>query len=136
GYSLTQDYHSLKGAFSDAQMEGLDPEGQAGRLASEWTAYRGSSRGDRYSPADLTTPEHVGRSAQSWEDHCGDLRREGDPGGPTNQVTPHEVGDRLFICAPLSIAIELDPDTAEERWRFDPAVFADAEYCEHITSRG
>jgi len=44
GYSLTQDYHSITGEFSDAQMQGLAPEGQAGRQASEWTAYGGSDR--------------------------------------------------------------------------------------------
>src|SRR5690606_10561164 len=136
GYSLTQDYHSLKGAFSDAQMEGLDPEGQAGRLASEWTAYGGSSRGDRYSPADLITPENVGRLEKAWEYHTGDLPREGDPGELTNQVTPLKVGDKLFICTPHSIAIALDADTGEERWRFDPAINADAEYYQHMTCRG
>lgn len=31
GYSLTQDYSSLKGEFSDTQMQGLNPQGQAGR---------------------------------------------------------------------------------------------------------
>ena len=136
GYSLTQDYHSLKGAFSDAQMEGLDPEGQARRLASEWTAYGGSSRGDRYSPADLITPENVGRLEKAWEYHTGDLPREGDPGELTNQVTPLKVGDKLFICTPHSIAIALDADTGEERWRFDPAINADAEYYQHMTCRG
>ncbi len=136
GYSLTQDYHSLKGAFSDAQMEGLDPEGQAGRLASEWTAYGGSSRGDRYSPADLITPENVGRLEKAWEYLTGDLPREGDPGELTNQVTPLKVGDKLFICTPHSIAIALDADTGEERWRFDPAINADAEYYQHMTCRG
>ena len=136
GYSLTQDYHSLKGAFSDAQMEGLDPEGQAGRLASEWTAYGGSSRGDRYSPADLITPENVGRLEKAWEYHTGDLPREGDPGELTNQVTPLKVGDKLFICTPHSNAIALDADTGEERWRFDPAINADAEYYQHMTCRG
>ena len=136
GYSLTQDYHSLKGAFSDAQMEGLDPEGQAGRLASEWTAYGGSSRGDRYSSADLITPENVGRLEKAWEYHTGDLPREGDPGELTNQVTPLKVGDKLFICTPHSIAIALDADTGEERWRFDPAINADAEYYQHMTCRG
>src|SRR5690606_39934005 len=89
-------------------------EGQAGRLASEWTAYGGSSRGDRYSPADLITTENVGRLEKAWEYHTGDLPREGDPGELTNQVTPLKVGDKLFICTPHSIAIALDADTGEE----------------------
>lgn len=136
GYSLTQDYSSINGEFSDAQMDGLDPEGQAGRSASEWTAYGGSSRGDRYSPADLITPKNVGRLVKAWEYHTGDLPGEGDPGELTNQVTPLKVGDKLFICTPHSIAIALDADTGEERWRFDPAINRQAEYYQHMTCRG
>ena len=136
GFSLTQDYSSIKGEFSDAQMKGLEPEGRAGRSASEWTAYGGSSRGDRYSPADLITPQNVGSLVKAWEYHTGDLPGEGDPGELTNQVTPLKVGDKLFICTPHSIAIALDADTGEERWRFDPAINRDAEYYQHMTCRG
>jgi len=136
GYSLTQDYHSLKGEFSDTQMQGLEPDGQAGRSASEWPAYGGSRQGDRYSTADLITPENVGRLQKAWEYHTGDLPGEGDPGELTNQVTPLKVGDKLFICTPHSIAIALDADTGEERWRFDPSINRKAEYYQHMTCRG
>src|SRR5690606_37819084 len=60
GYSLTQDYSSIQGEFSDAQMQGASPDGQAGRSASGWPAYGGSAQGDRYSDADLITAENVG----------------------------------------------------------------------------
>ncbi len=136
GYSLTQDYHSITGEFSDAQMQGLAPEGQAGRRASEWTAYGGSDRGDRYAPADLITPANVGKLKKAWEFHTGDLPGEGDPGEITYQVTPLKVGDNLFICTPHSIAIAVDADTGEERWRFDPSINRDAEYYQHMTCRG
>lgn len=136
GYSLTQDYHSITGEFSDAQMQGLAPEGQAGRRASEWTAYGGSDRGDRYAPADLITPANVGKLEKAWEFHTGDLPGEGDPGEITYQVTPLKVGDNLFICTPHSIAIAVDADTGEERWRFDPSINRDAEYYQHMTCRG
>lgn len=135
GYSLTQDYHSLTGEFGDAQMQG-NPDAQAGRSANEWTAYGGSNRGDRYSPADLITPDNVGELKKAWEFHTGDLPGEGDPGEITNQVTPLKVGDNLFVCTPHSIAIALDADTGEERWRFDPSINRDAEYYQHMTCRG
>jgi len=136
GYSLTQDYHSITGEFSDAQMQGSNPEGQAGRVASEWKAYGGSDRGDRYSTADLITPDNVGKLKKAWEFHTGDLSGEGDPGEITYQVTPLKVGDNLFICTPHSIAIAVDADSGEERWRFDPSINRDAEYYQHMTCRG
>ncbi|MHA6492551.1 membrane-bound PQQ-dependent dehydrogenase, glucose/quinate/shikimate family [Pseudomonas borbori] len=136
GYSLTQDYSRIDGEFSDAQMRGSNPEAQAGRSASEWTAYGGSDRGDRYSTANLITPENVERMELAWEYHTGDLPGEGDPGEITNQVTPLKVGNGLFICTPHSIAIALDADTGKELWRFDPQINRAAEYYQHMTCRG
>ncbi|HAG78780.1 MAG TPA: membrane-bound PQQ-dependent dehydrogenase, glucose/quinate/shikimate family [Pseudomonas sp.] len=135
GYSLTQDYHSITGEFSDAQMQGSNPEGQAGRVAGEWKAYGGSDRGDRYSTADLITPDNVGKLKKAWEFHTGDLSGEGDPGEITYQVTPLKVGDNLFICTPHSIAIAVDADSGEERWRFDPEVPHSVNR-QHLTCRG
>jgi len=135
-YSLTQDYHSIEGQFSDAQMQGIGPDGQADRSANAWTAYGGSDRGDRYSTADLITPENVDKLEKAWEYHTGDLPGEGDPGELTNQVTPLKIGDALYLCTPHSIAIALDADTGEERWRFDPSINRKAEYYQHMTCRG
>jgi len=136
GYSLTQDYHSIEGQFSDAQMQGLAPEGQAGREAEAWTAYGGSDRGNRYSPADLITPQNVGKLKKAWEFHTGDLPGPNDPGEFTYEVTPLKIGDNLYLCTPHSIAIAVDATTGEERWRFDPNINREAEYYQHMTCRG
>ncbi|MFL9814572.1 glucose/quinate/shikimate family membrane-bound PQQ-dependent dehydrogenase [Stutzerimonas sp. VN223-3] len=135
-YSLAQDYHSITGEFSDAQMQGLDPQGQAGRSESEWPSYGGSEQGDRYSTADLITPENVGKLEKAWEYHTGDLPGPNDPGEFTYEVTPLKVGNSLYICTPHSIAIALDADTGEERWRYDPNINRDAKYYQHMTCRG
>lgn len=136
GYSLTQDYHRLPGSFDAARMAGGDPTPPAGRSANEWSAYGGSSRGERYAAAEQITPQNVGRLKKAWEFHTGDLRGEGDPGELTNQVTPLKIGDNLFICTPHSIAIAVDADSGEERWRFDPAINRQADYYQHMTCRG
>ncbi|OLU27318.1 membrane-bound PQQ-dependent dehydrogenase, glucose/quinate/shikimate family [Pseudomonas sp. PA15(2017)] len=135
-YSLTQDYHSMEGAFSDAHMESPITQGQVARSQNEWLAYGGSKKGDRYSSAALITPQNVGRLEKVWEYRTGDLPGPGDPTEFTNQVTPLKVGDTLYICTPHSIAIALDADTGEERWRYDPSINRDAEYYQHMTCRG
>src|SRR3546814_19594083 len=99
-------------------MQGSNPEGQAGRVASEWKAYGGSDRGDRYSPADLITPDNVGKLKKAWEFHPGDLSGEGDPGEITYQVTPLKVGDNLVICTPPSTATPVAGDSGRERGSF------------------
>ncbi|AQZ35002.1 glucose dehydrogenase [Pseudomonas sp. LPH1] len=135
GYSLTQDYHRLPGRFDEPRMAAAAAV-PTRRSASEWTAYGGSSRGERYASAEQITTANVGRLKKAWEFHTGDLPGEGDPGEITNQVTPLKVGDNLFICTPHSIAIAVDADTGEERWRFDPAINRQAEYYQHMTCRG
>ena len=134
GYSLTQDYHRLAGRFEAPRMAiAASPSLPA---ASEWMAYGGSAQGDRYSSAAQITPDNVGRLKKAWEFHTGDLPGEGDPSELTNEVTPLKIGDELFICTPHSIAIAVDADTGEERWRFDPAINRQAEYYQHMTCRG
>jgi quinoprotein glucose dehydrogenase len=95
GFSLSQDYHSIEGQFSDSQMQGLDPQGQAGRSDSRWPSYGGSGQGDRYSTADLITPQNVDRLEKAWEFHTGDLPGPNDPGEFTYEVTPLKVGNSL-----------------------------------------
>ncbi|WP_455423991.1 hypothetical protein [Azorhizophilus paspali] len=136
GYALTRDHSRIAGEFAAERMAGASPAGAADRSASEWPAYGGSARGDRYSAADLITPGNVGRLKKAWEYHTGDWPREGDPAEFTNQVTPLKVGDSLFICTPHSLAIALDADSGEELWRFDPNINRDAKYYQHMTCRG
>jgi quinoprotein glucose dehydrogenase len=130
-YSLTQDYHRLPGSFDAERMAATAPQ-----PADEWPAYGGARRGERYAAGQQINAENVGRLKKAWEFHTGDLPGEGDPGELTNQVTPLKIGDDLFICTPHSIAIAVNADTGEERWRFDPKINRDAEYYQHMTCRG
>lgn len=130
-YSLTQDYHRLPGSFDAERMAATAPQ-----PADEWPAYGGARRGERYAAGQQINAENVGRLKKAWEFHTGDLPGEGDPGELTNQVTPLKIGDDLFICTPHSIAIAVDADTGEERWRFDPKINRDAKYYQHMTCRG
>jgi quinoprotein glucose dehydrogenase len=131
GYSLTQDYHRLPGSFDAERMAASEA-----KAAAEWPAYGGARRGERYAAAQQIDAQNVGRLKKAWEFHTGDLPGAGDPGELTNQVTPLKIGDNLFICTPHSIAIAVDADTGQERWRFDPKINRDAEYYQHMTCRG
>ena len=86
----------------------------------EWHAYGRTGFGQRYSPLDQITTENVDALEVAWHYHTGDLRRPGDPNETTYEVTPLKIGDTLYLCTPHHLAIALDADTGEERWRFDP----------------
>ncbi|HZY68495.1 MAG TPA: pyrroloquinoline quinone-dependent dehydrogenase, partial [Devosia sp.] len=92
---------------------------------ADWPAYGGTYAADRYSPLSQITRENVAQLEQVWEFRTGDLPESEDEGySPEN--TPLKVGDTLFVCSAMGIAIGVDAATGKEEWRFDPEVSKDA----------
>jgi quinoprotein glucose dehydrogenase len=85
----------------------------------EWSAYGGVVAGTRYSTLAQLTPDNVSRLEVAWTHSAGAI--EAGARSPM-QVTPIMVGDTLYYCAQTNAVIALDPETGEERWRFDPQV--------------
>lgn len=88
---------------------------------TDWVAFGGTHRAERFSPARQITPANVHRLTEVWRFSTGDL--------PPNervyfsaQNTPLKVGGSLFACSPSNIVYALDPATGQEQWRFDPRV--------------
>lgn len=102
--------------------------GVSGALAqsdfADWSAYGGSNAATRFAPLKQITPENIDRLERAWVYRTGDMPAEGDPYAP--ETTPIKVGERLYLCTPMSHAIALDPTTGEELWRFDPSVSKEA----------
>jgi quinoprotein glucose dehydrogenase len=103
--------------------------------SGDWTAYGGTSAGQRYSPLTDIKPSNVATLKVAWTFHTGDIKRAGDPIETTYELTPLKVGDKLFACTPHDIAIALDPDSGRELWRFDPHI-REAKNLQHLTCRG
>lgn len=92
----------------------------AGETAgAEWTAFGGVAAGTRYSTLDQINPDNVARLEIAWTHDAGAI--EAGARSPM-QVTPIMVGDTLYYCSQTNAVIALDPETGEERWRFDPQV--------------
>ena len=115
-------------ADADAQVDQNLTDG-------DWNTYAGSNMGQRYSPLTQITKENVKNLAVAWQIQTGDIKREGDIGETTYQVTPIKVGNTLFMCTPHNIALALDADTGKELWRFDPQVGIESGR-QHQTCRG
>jgi|TARA_A100001391_G_scaffold177450_3_gene141333 quinoprotein glucose dehydrogenase len=103
---------------------------------AEWHAYGRTGFGQRYSPLDQITPENIRQLEVAWHYKTGDMRGQpGDPVETTFQVTPLNVGNRLFLCTPHQNVIALDATSGEELWRFDPEIEGDMAL-QHLTCRG
>ncbi|WKB53181.1 membrane-bound PQQ-dependent dehydrogenase, glucose/quinate/shikimate family [Eleftheria terrae] len=122
----------VSAAAAAAPTPGSDP-----RVApADWVAYGGTGHGQRYAPAGQITPDNVSRLQLAWTFHTGDLKGPGDPHEIANEVTPLKANGLLYICTPHNIVIALDPDSGQERWRFDPRINRDAAHYQHMICRG
>ena len=82
------------------------------QTAADWVSYGGNKAGTRYASHDLINTENVTQLQQAW------VTRTNQPGRFSG--TPLQIKDGLYLCTSQNIIISLDPDTGEERWRFDP----------------
>ncbi|MEC7553654.1 MAG: membrane-bound PQQ-dependent dehydrogenase, glucose/quinate/shikimate family [Pseudomonadota bacterium] len=80
--------------------------------ASDWNAYGGNKAGTRYAPFETINAHNVNQLQRAWEVRTGVAGRFSG--------TPLQIGDGIYLCTAQNVMISLDPDSGEERWRFDP----------------
>ncbi|MBT73631.1 MAG: hypothetical protein CMQ15_16620 [Gammaproteobacteria bacterium] len=88
--------------------------GEVHNVTGDWTHYGATKQGTRYAATDQINLENVDQLVRAWE------IRTGVPG--EFKGTPIQVGDGLYLCTGQNIILSLDPDSGEERWRFDPEI--------------
>ncbi|HEB91508.1 MAG TPA: hypothetical protein ENI85_18175, partial [Deltaproteobacteria bacterium] len=92
---------------------------------AEWPWWGGDRGATHYSPLTQITRENVDRLEVAWTHRSGDFF---DGSGASKvtafQATPLVVNDRLYYCTPFMRVFALDPETGEEKWRFDPGLKA------------
>ncbi len=88
--------------------------GQVFNDSGDWSQYGSTKRGTRYSPSDQINVDNVDQLEIAWQ------TRTGVPG--EFKGTPIQVGDGLYLCTGQNVILSLDPDTGEERWRYDPEI--------------
>jgi quinoprotein glucose dehydrogenase len=126
--------HRLNGALPTASIHGAVSSNAI--PAGEWPAYGRTGSGQRYSPLRQITSRNVANLAPAWHYHTGDVRgRPGDPPETTFEVTPLEIGNKVFLCTPHQSVIALDATTGKELWRYDPKIQG-ALALQHLTCRG
>lgn len=89
------------------------PVNVAGQI--EWPAYGRDLSGVKYVPTTQINLQTVNKLEQVWQFRTGDMGN----GHPVWSMTPLQIGDSLFLCTPSRHVIALDPDTGQQRWRFE-----------------
>ncbi len=88
--------------------------GEIKNTTGDWSHYGATKAGTRFAGFNQINLDNVSQLERGWE------YRTRVPG--TFKGTPIQIGDGLFLCTGQNIVIALDPDSGEERWRFDPEI--------------
>ncbi len=97
------------------RLAGVGPDG-----SGEWQQYGNVVGGTRFAPLTQINQSNVAGLEQAWTYRTGVMTKT----GLGFETTPIMVGDTLYLCTPTNIVIALDPETGQQRWRFDPKVDA------------
>ncbi|OBY89845.1 quinate dehydrogenase [Pseudomonas sp. AU11447] len=94
---------------------GLTPVDPA-HAQKDWAQYGNTEGGSRFAALDQINRSNVDKLQVAWTYHTGDVAIS-DGNGAEDQLTPLQVGDKVFICTPHNNLIALDADTGKELWK-------------------
>lgn len=90
----------------------------ADKEQKNWDHYGGSTNNDRFAALDQINVDNVDKLEVAWTYNTGDVPQS-TGAGAEDQMTPLQVGDKVFLCTPSNNVIALDADTGQEIWRQD-----------------
>ena len=93
-------------------LTAVDP----GHEQKDWSHYGNTEGGSRFAALDQINRGNVNQLKVAWTYHTGDVAIS-DGNGAEDQLTPLQVGNKVFICTPHNNLIALDADTGKELWK-------------------
>jgi quinate dehydrogenase (quinone) len=90
------------------------------KAQKNWQHYGNDEGGSRFAALDQINRSNVSQLVPVWTYHTGDIAIS-DGNGAEDQMTPLQVGNKVFICTPHNNIIALDADFAWWwRWSTQP----------------
>lgn len=86
------------------------------KAQKNWEHYGNDVGGSRFAALDQINRDNVSKLVPAWTYHTGDVAVS-DGNGAEDQLTPLQIGDKVFICTPHNNVIALDADTGKELWK-------------------
>ncbi|WP_397458734.1 glucose/quinate/shikimate family membrane-bound PQQ-dependent dehydrogenase [Pseudomonas asplenii] len=86
------------------------------KAQKDWAHYGNTEGGSRFAALDQINRTNINQLKVAWTYHTGDVAIS-DGNGAEDQLTPLQVGDKVFICTPHNNLIALDADTGKELWK-------------------
>ncbi|TPW28901.1 membrane-bound PQQ-dependent dehydrogenase, glucose/quinate/shikimate family [Martelella alba] len=83
-----------------------------------WSHYGNTAGNSRFAALDQINVDNVDNLQVAWTYHTGDIPMS-TGSGAEDQLTPLQVGDKVYLCTAKNNVIALDADTGKEVWRHD-----------------
>ena len=102
---------------------------QQGATAGEWRYYAGDNGSTKYSPLDQIDAQNFSRLEVKWRWDTPDnalmrARNIRPPSPPAFKATPLMVDGTIYVSTGLGQMAALDARTGEQRWLYDPEMYA------------
>jgi len=94
---------------------GITPVAKAD-AQKDWAHYGNTEGGSRFAALDQINRDTIDKLKVAWTYHTGDVAIS-DGNGAEDQLTPLQIGNKVFICTPHNNLIALDADTGKELWK-------------------
>jgi quinate dehydrogenase (quinone) len=89
-----------------------------GQEQKSWAHYGNDAGTGRFAALDQINVTNVSQLQEAWTFKTGDIPQS-TGAGAEDQLTPMQIGDKLFLCTPHNNVIALDVDSGKQLWRRD-----------------
>src|ERR1700712_1265987 len=111
-WGMFQPHASVAPTGDGPALTKVDPA----KAQKDWAHYGNDEGGSRFAALDQINRGNVAKLVPVWTYHTGDIAIS-DGNGAEDQMTPLQVGDKVFICTPHNNVIALDADTGKQLWK-------------------
>ncbi|MBJ8417858.1 glucose/quinate/shikimate family membrane-bound PQQ-dependent dehydrogenase [Acinetobacter courvalinii] len=92
---------------------------------TNWQHYGQDAGGSRFAALDQITRDNVHQLKEVWRFRTGDFTT-GSGNGAEDQMTPLQVGNKIFLCTPHNNIFALEADSGKQLWKAEVNSKSDA----------
>ncbi|WP_346830343.1 glucose/quinate/shikimate family membrane-bound PQQ-dependent dehydrogenase [Pseudomonas abietaniphila] len=111
-WGMFQPHASVSPTGDGPALTKVDPA----KAQKNWAHYGNDEGGSRFAALDQINRSNVSQLVPVWTYRTGDIAIS-DGNGAEDQMTPLQIGDKVFICTPHNNVIALDADSGKQLWK-------------------
>ncbi|MEQ1298124.1 glucose/quinate/shikimate family membrane-bound PQQ-dependent dehydrogenase [Acinetobacter soli] len=120
-YGMFIPHATVKASGEELPLIPVDPA----KKQVDWDHYGNDAGGSRFVALDQINRNNVSKLKEAWRFRTGDFTT-GTGNGAEDQMTPLQVGNKVFLCTPHNNIFALDADSGKQLWKAEVNSKADA----------